>query len=187
MRACHRTGDFGMLKYIPSPLVAVSNLVAGPDRCGGWAVEWVGGLLGWLSAGPPSFACPPTEEAHALNVPDKALKAAVLRLPGCAASRVLPAPPPTAVLPAGRSCSGPAPPSTPSGGQLPARRCSRAGCWACRQLCTPPPAAAGGRRNLVGGWRLGVQGSGLLGVQLESPHTPTTFSMCAQLALTDWR
>ena len=41
MRACHRCGDFGLLKYVPAPLVAVSHLVAGPDR-------WVGAC--WAGA-----------------------------------------------------------------------------------------------------------------------------------------
>ncbi|PRW55958.1 chromosome transmission fidelity 18-like protein [Chlorella sorokiniana] len=32
MRACSRTCDFGLLKYAPAPLVALSSQVAGPDR-----------------------------------------------------------------------------------------------------------------------------------------------------------
>lgn len=32
LRGCHRGGEFGLLKYLPAPLVALSGLVAGPDR-----------------------------------------------------------------------------------------------------------------------------------------------------------
>ncbi|KAL4857961.1 Chromosome transmission fidelity protein 18 [Chlorella vulgaris] len=32
MRCCFRGGEFGLLKYVPAPLVLVSSIVAGPDR-----------------------------------------------------------------------------------------------------------------------------------------------------------
>ncbi|EFN58850.1 hypothetical protein CHLNCDRAFT_50360 [Chlorella variabilis] len=32
LRACHRRGEFALLKYVPAPLLLVSGVVAGPDR-----------------------------------------------------------------------------------------------------------------------------------------------------------
>lgn len=33
LRSCHTRAEFALLKYVPAPLVALSGLVAGPDRC----------------------------------------------------------------------------------------------------------------------------------------------------------
>lgn len=33
LRSCHSRGEFALLKYVPAPLVTLSGLVAGPDRC----------------------------------------------------------------------------------------------------------------------------------------------------------
>lgn len=32
MRACHRSGNYGLMRYLPAPMLLLGNLVAGPDR-----------------------------------------------------------------------------------------------------------------------------------------------------------
>lgn len=34
MRACQRCGDYGLAKYAPAAMLAVSSIVAGHERCG---------------------------------------------------------------------------------------------------------------------------------------------------------
>lgn len=72
MRACHRRGEFALLKYVPAPLVALSSLVAGPDRCAAWGGRPAWLLPAWTAASCSRSECSPTE-GSALSV--------VLRMP----------------------------------------------------------------------------------------------------------
>lgn len=115
-------------RYAPAPLVALSSLVAGPDRCAGESGRGAeqapcapNASVGWLHNRASLRPCRPT---HAL---------------------LLPMP----VHPAGPTCSGRGQASMPSGGQGQTRPCCRGGCWAWRRRRRRRPAPAGESRGSV--------------------------------------